>query len=248
MPFPIAVPLALFGAGLVQGLTGFGFALVAVPALLFFLEPPAAVSLAMLLAPTVCLYVVIRDWRRIRLPEILLMLVAAVPGTWIGAQALVFWPAAAIKVLAGAAVLASSVPLLLGYRRRFGRERLGAIAAGVMSGFLSGSTGLPGPPVVLLLANQGWDRDAFRASLSLFFAVASTMAVVTFRLNGVLQDELVLRAAWLFPTLVLGVVLGAWLAPRVNVQRFELLTSLLIVGTGSTTLISGLVGVGGPIC
>lgn len=237
--FPLASS-AMLAAGLVQGMTGFGFALVAVPILLIFLDPPSAIGLTMLMALLVAAFVCARHWRHVRLVETSLMLGASVPGILLGTQALTVWPAPTIKTLAGAAAVASALPLLLGYRRRFGRERLAAVAAGALSGFLQGSTGLSGPPIVLLMSNQGWHPEVFRASLSFFFTLASALTVAALRVNGVLTDELLLSSTSLLPALVGGMFLGIWLAGRVDVQRFRLVVNLLILATGTATLISGL--------
>lgn len=233
---------AILVAGFVQGLAGFGFALIVVPTLLLFLDPPSSVALTMVLAAIVCIPIILHTWRHIKTVESLLMLGATVPGVWVGTQALLIWPATAIKLLAGAAAVASSIPLLLGFRRRFSRERPAIVAGGFLSGFLQGSTGLSGPPIVLVLSNQGWDRDAFRANLSLFFTVSAVFTVVAIWLNGALRPEIMTRSVVLAPALMLGLLGGLWTAPRVKLARFQLIVALLVMLTGSAALISGLVG------
>lgn len=239
MLFLTAGSLAVLAAGFVQGLAGFGFVLVVVPVLLVLLDPPDAVSLSQVMGLFVCLYVAARAWRYVKIKQMLLVIVATLPGIWFGAAILLLWPASGIKILAGLAVIASTIPMLFGFRRRFRRERSAALVAGGISGLLQGSTGLAGPPVVILLANQGWDRDAFRASVSLFLAVVTIIALIVFRLNGILQDVTFVRAAMLFPALLLGVSAGVWLAPRIDAQRFQRVVTILILCTGTITLITG---------
>jgi uncharacterized membrane protein YfcA len=235
-----ALSLSIFLAGLVQGLTGFGFILVSVPILLLFLDAPTTVVLSQLLALGACIYVAARHWRAIRPLEMLLILAAAAPCIWVGAQALLRWPSAAIKVLAGLVVLAAAAPLLLGVRYRVGRERLGALVAGAISGFLQGSTGMSGPPVVILLANQGWRRDVFRASVSFYLALASLISLAIYAANGALQPDHLAQAAWLLPALALGTFSGTRLAPRVNLKRFQLLVNGLLCGAGLSSAVTGL--------
>jgi uncharacterized protein len=245
MPPPLyllAGSLAIFLAGLVQGVSGFGFILVAVPVLLLFLEPAVAVVIAELLAAAICLVMAIRLRGRVRPLETAIMVLAALPSVWLGVQALRFWPGASLKVLTGLVVLAATLPLLRGVRHHFRRERLAAALAGLISGFLQGSTGMSGPPIVILLANQGWQRDAFRASIACYLAILTLLTLPLFVLNGLLDAERFGQAGWLAPALALGYLAGTWLAPRLDLRRFHLLVHLLVLAGGLVTLISGLVG------
>ena len=145
-PFYLLVgSLAVFLAGMVQGVSGFGFILVAVPVLLLFLEPQVAVVIAGVLSAVICTAMAVRMHGRVRRLVTLIMVLAALSSTWAGVQALRYWPSSSVKMLTGLAVLAATLPLLVGYRRRFRRERLAAIVAGAISGFLQGSTGMSGP-------------------------------------------------------------------------------------------------------
>ena len=243
MPEPgvlAALSLTIFLAGLVQGLTGFGFILVSVPLMLLFLDAPTTVVLSQLLALGSCVYVAARLWRQIRLARMLVILAAAAPCIWVGAQALVHWPGAAIKVLAGVVVLGAAAPLLLGFRYRVGRERLAALSTGAVSGFLQGSTGMSGPPVVILLANQAWGRDVFRASVSLYLALTTCLSLAVYAAGGVFGVGHLAQAAWLVPALALGTFSGNRLAPRVNLKRFQLLVNGLLCVAGITSAITGL--------
>jgi uncharacterized membrane protein YfcA len=245
MPSPVYLlvgSLAIFLAGLVQGVSGFGFILVAVPVLLLLLDPPGAVVIAELLAAVVCVVMAIRMRGRVRRLETLIMVLAALPSIWFGVQALRYWPSFSVKVLTGLAVLAAVLPLLCGYRRHFRRERLAAIAAGAISGFFQGSTGMSGPPIVILIANQGWDREVFRASIATYLAVVTVLTLPLLALSGLLTPPLVGQAAWLGPALALGFAAGTWLAPRLNLRRFQLVAQLLVLTGGLVTLISGLAG------
>lgn len=239
-PILLALSLTIFLAGLVQGLTGFGFILVSVPLMLLVLDAPTTVVLSQLLSVGACLYVAARLWRQVRLTRMLAILAAAVPCIWLGAQALLHWPSAAIKVLAGVVVLGAAAPLLLGWRYRVGRERLAALAAGTVSGFLQGSTGMSGPPVVILLTNQGWGRDIFRASVSLYLALTTGLSLTVYAVGGIFGIGHLALAAWLLPALALGAFSGNRLAPRVNLKRFQLLINVLLCAAGVSSAITGL--------
>jgi uncharacterized membrane protein YfcA len=236
----LAAQAAFFAAGIVQGLTGFGSVLVVVPILLLFLDAQTAVITTQLVVFGLCVFMAARRWRQIRLTETAIILLAAGPGIWLGAQALQFWSSSAIKVVAGLAVLAAVVPLLLGIRRRVRRERLAAIPAGLVGGLLQGSTGMSGPPVVILFANQGWERQAFLGSISLYLSASTVCSLSLYNQAGLLKTQQALLALWLLPALLLGGWLGHALAPRVDLPLFQRLICLLVLAGGASTLISGL--------
>ncbi len=231
-----AASLTVFVAGILQGLTGFGFVMVALPVLLFLLDPPRAVSLSQILGLTACLLMTGGLRKKLQLTETLILIAATLPGIWLGAAALMLWPPTIIKMLVGATVVGASIPMLSGFSRPFKHERLAAVGAGAISGLLQGSTGLGGPPAVILLTNQGWPREVFRASISLFLAVISIITLSLYRLSGVLTDDTALLAALLLPALVLGLFTGMRLAPKVNVQLFRKMVNLLVLATGLMAL------------
>jgi uncharacterized membrane protein YfcA len=240
LPALLAALLAFFLAGVVQGLTGFGSVLVVVPVLLLFLDAQTAVITTQLVVFALCVYMAVRRWRQVRLVETTIILLAAGPGIWLGALALQYWTSAAIKVVAGLAVLAAVAPLLLGIRRRVKHERLAAIPAGLIGGVLQGSTGMSGPPVVILFANQGWERQAFLGSISLYLSASTVCSLSLYNQAGLLRAQQALLAIWLLPALLLGGWLGHALAPRVDLPLFQRLICLLVLAGGASTLVSGL--------
>ena len=172
----LAASAALVGA-FVQSTTGFGFALVLSPALFAVMDPVEAVMALLVLGVALSLLVLFErgrpehvDWR-----SLAPMLVAALPGLAVGAVAL------------DAAVEAG--PAGGGRRRRGGGGGLAAappparrwppapeprgagIGAGFVSGALTTSINVNGPPIVLWLEARGasprssgrrWRRPSWR--------------------------------------------------------------------------------------
>jgi hypothetical protein len=238
-PALAALTLAFLLAGLVQGLTGFGSVLMAVPVALVVLEPRVAIVVTQLVVMWSGLAMAVHMWRHVRLAVMLTIVVSSMPGIVLGALALQLWPAWAIKVVAGVGIILATIPLFLGYRRKVGPERLAAVPAGFLGGLLHGSTGMAGPPVVILLANQGWPRDAFRASVSGYLGIASIWSMAVYWRAGLLTLEVGQHALMLLPFLALGTYAGTRLVHRVNLPLFQRLVTLLVLLGGLTTLITG---------
>ncbi|HYN51558.1 MAG TPA: sulfite exporter TauE/SafE family protein [Thermoleophilaceae bacterium] len=236
--------LAALAGAFVQSATGFGFALVLSPALLAVLEPVEAVTTLLSLGLVLNLLVLFEhgrpehvDWR-----PLVPVLLAAVPGLAVGLIALTQLSKEALQVTVGVAViLAAAWQLLRGSRP----ARLPA-GSGWLVGFLSGalttSISVSGPPVVIWLEARGISPEEFRASLAVsFFAFNLAGASLLVAAEGVGA----LDAATILPLLVLvlaGHVLGALAFRRLDRERFFTAVLVLVAATGLASIVAGLAG------
>jgi uncharacterized protein len=241
----LAGAAALLGA-LVQSATGFGFALVLSPALFAVLDPYEAVTTMLLLGPPLNA-LVLRDSERgdaqVRL--LVPVLVAALPGLVLGALALSVLSKPVLQLAVGAAVVAAAV-WQLHHRARRGGPRAGgraaAWAAGVVSGALTTSISVSGPPIVLWLEAQGMRPGPFRATLAASFLALNVVGgVVVVVAGGTGAVRLDVVAALLALSLV-GHVLGARAFRRLTGPRFSLVALGLVVCAGLASAAAGLAG------
>lgn len=147
--------IVLAGAS-VQWLTGMGFALVAVPALILVLGPGTGVALANCAAGAISVVGIAEGWRNVRLVAMVPLIAAAactVPvGTWTAAQL----PEPMLLIGVGALVSTAVVLVLRGLRIPALRGIWGAVAAGAVGGFMNSSAAVGGPPLSLYAVNAGW--------------------------------------------------------------------------------------------
>ena len=166
----LAAVAALAGS-FVQSSTGFGFALVLSPALFAVMDPVEAVMALLVLGLALSVLVLFErgrpehvDWR-----SLVPMLVAALPGLAVGAVALTQLSKGTLQVAVGVAVVGVAAWQLRRRRRGIGHPRLGqgaGIGAGFVSGALTTSINVSGPPVVLWLEARGASPEEFRESLA----------------------------------------------------------------------------------
>ena len=162
--------LAAFVGAFVQSATGFGFALVLSPALFAVLDPVEAVTALLALGFLLNLLVFFEHGRpgAVDWPSILPMLIAAGPGLVVGFAVLEALSKEALQVAVGVAVLLAA-GWQLRQRRRQKRPALPASAGwavGFLSGTLTTSISVSGPPLVLWLEARGVGPQEFRASLA----------------------------------------------------------------------------------
>ncbi|MCX4531452.1 sulfite exporter TauE/SafE family protein [Streptomyces sp. NBC_00841] len=226
--------IVLIGAS-VQWLTGMGFALIAVPALVLVLGPAEGVVLANCAAGAISLVGLASGWRQVRPASMVPLVVAAactVPaGSWVAARL----PEPALLAGMGALVSGAVLLVLRGVRVPALRGPGGAVAAGAVGGFMNSSAGVGGPAVSLYAVNAGWTVREFVPNAQFYGVVVNAFSVAA---NGVPQLSAPL---WLLITvgLAAGALIGKALTERVPEKRARLLVLLLALGGGIITLAKG---------
>lgn len=204
-------------AALAQAVTGFGAALVAVPLLALVVDPVTAV----VAATTVSLVLTAGSWWRERLHvdtrQARHLAIAGVLGMPLGLIALALADENTLSLLIGGALLVLVGLLLSGVRLPQGRFT--TWTAGVVSGGLLTSTGMNGPPLVLVL--QSLEPRRYRATLQAVFCGQDMVAVAVFvALGHVSEAALILTAAGVLG-LPLGWAMGDRVFRRVPAERFR---------------------------
>lgn len=229
----IAAMVIVTLAGLISGLTGFGFAMISVPVLLVIYEPAAVITLTMGLTFFTCLLIVASAWRSTAIGTILTMLPGTTAGLFTGAYLLALADAAAIKAVAGAVVVTFSIVLLRGIRLRGTDSAAAAVIAGGASGVLATTTGLSGPPAVMLLAAREFERDAFRATIAGYFVVVNVVGYLALFSQSLLTRDQIGVTATLLPVALLSTFAGTRLSRFVPALMFRRMTLVLLLLTGA---------------
>ena len=230
---------AVFFAAIIRGATGFGFALVLAPVMLLLLEPKSVVVIILLLGLLSSVVVVGASLRSIRWRWIAPMLAGILLGIPLGIWTISVISESALKIMIGAVVVAFAIPLALGFTYPFRRERPLAGAVGVTTGFLAASTSIGGPPMVLFMHNQGWDKEEIHPSLAACFVVMSVGALVGLLIPGLVDASMALTAVSLAPALLIGTAVGIAFFRRINARLFRRLSVVIIFGAGIAAVLSG---------
>jgi uncharacterized protein len=240
MPHIFWGALAILCGAVVQGTTGFGIALVAVPVLMQIMPPETVPPMMVVLSLANNAVVLARAWRSVRLRLVLPLIIGGLIGLPFGIWILEVLDPTSIKVAVGLGVVLMAVTMLLGWRRRLRHQRTGLAAVGLLGGVLHTSTSVSGPPVIIFLANQGVEKDQFRANVIAFFTVLNAISIPMFWFTGLLTvAEVKLALVYLIP-LVLGSLAGVWLVKRINEQLFRRIVLALVAVSGLALVVNSL--------
>lgn len=237
--------LLITASATLQGTTGFGFNILAVPVLALFIEPQVVVPVIVLLSVLLNCLVLGTSLPYLNLGRIRLLLLACVAGTPVGVVLLSTFDPGPVRLVIGLVVLMTGLIMLAGWRRPLSDERLASGLAGSLGGAMNGFIGMAGPPVIFLFANQGMAPAEFRTNIVAYFLLTSCVALGAFALNGSLTGEVLGLTAVTIPGTVLGVLLGIRLHHRVSLALFHRLSLLLVTIAGVTALIAGGIDVAG---
>jgi uncharacterized membrane protein YfcA len=234
--FSAALIVALFAAllaGIVTGLTGFGLALISTPILLFVYEPRTVVVLTAIFSIFISSAVVWDSWHVARRRLVLALLIPAVIGVVAGAEVLSVIDPDYVRLGVGVIVIFSALLLVRDVRLPGANTRWGTLVAGSASGALSTSTGLAGPPIVLLLASRGLPKHEFRGTSALYFLPMSMVGLAVLSLRGLVEPGEILLGLLLIPAAMIGKAVGTVLLGRVSEKTFRALTLGLVILTGT---------------
>jgi len=228
--------VALFAAllaGMVTGLTGFGLALISTPLLLFVYEPRTVVVLTAFFSVSITIAVVWDSWREAHRWLAVALFAPSVFGIVAGAEVLRLVDPVYIRLAVGVIVVLSALLLVRDVRLPGAGTRWGPVVAGSTSGALSTSTGLAGPPIVLLLASRGLPKEEFRSTSALYFLAMSFVGLLVLAGRGLIEGGEIGLALVLVPAAIVGKVVGTAFLKKVSERAFRALSLGLVILTGA---------------
>jgi hypothetical protein len=220
--------------------SGFGFALLAVPLLAAATDARTAVIVASLTSLGLNLTTVARERAHVRWRTANLVTAAAVFGMPVGLLILVRAPERLLTGLIAAVVLGCTLLVWREARFRAGTGAVGAV--GVLVGVLTTSTGTNGPPLVAAFHALGYDPRTFRATLAATFVGTGVIGLAGFLLTGQV-GALTLRIAVIaLPAVLLGWGLGNRIFARVDRVTFRRIVLVGLVASSGAALARALTG------
>ncbi len=214
--------VALFAAT-VNGALGYGFSSLTVPiALLVF--PNKILSPALVLVELAINTFVVglnRNSFEIARKRAMPILFGLVPGIIVGSYLLSSANPGLLKLWTYVVLLPLILSQAAGYRRPIRAERAAGASLGVGVGVLYATTTISGPPLALMLNNQGVNKTEFRATLGTVRIVESVTTAIAYAVLGLFSAQSVRLVVPLAPAVLLGLPLGTYLIRHVPNESFR---------------------------
>jgi uncharacterized membrane protein YfcA len=222
--------------GFVNGLTGFGTGMTALPLWLQVLEPVLAAQLVSAASVGGHVYTLPTLWRAFNWRRMAPMTIAGLIGVPIGVWLLSRISLGAFKLTVGLLLVGYCAFMLFaaGRVRVAGGGAKAEAAIGIGGGVLGGIAGLSGVLPIVWATLKGWSKEQRRVSLQVFNMIVLTATLVVSLMRGLIGMSLLATFAVALPGTFLGARLGVMLYRRVDDMSFEriVLALLLISGIG----------------
>lgn len=220
----------LFLAALIKATLGFGESLLAIPLLTFVLGIQVAAPLISLIAATVTLLLLVRNWQAIDLTATWRLLIAAIVGIPVGVWGLATLPAVWVTkglgmlliVVGGYNLLQPTMTGLQDWRWPY--------LFGFLAGLFGGAYNMASPPVLLYGAVRRWSPEQFRVTLQGFFLPVSTLILIGHASAGLWTQQVLQLYALSWPMMLVAFWLGNRFAQQIDQQIMgRLLYSALVI-------------------
>ncbi len=224
----------VFLAAFQQSMSGFGFALVAMPLMVQLLGIHVAAPLIAGLGLILTCINTVRWHKALDLGEIRRLGIWMLLGIPVGILGVAYLDESLLKTGLGMLLVGYALFALFRPEKLPIVSRRWAYLAGLLAGILGGAYNTPGPPLILYGHLRRWPHDRFRAVLQSVFAFSAALVVVGHLFARHFTPEVV---SWLWPTsiaVLAGVGLGAvadhYLSPQ-QVRTWITVVTLVLGGT-----------------
>ena len=239
----IAIVVAgALAAGFVHGLSGTGYALMALGFWLQAMSPLTAAPLVALCSVAAHVQSLPAIWHGVRLRRLWPFLVAGLLGVPLGTLLLEHVRVQPLKLSVGILLILYSA--WMGFVRRppivTGGGRLADAAAGFTGGVMGGMASLSGPVPTIWLQLRGWNKHEQRGVNQPFNMAVLATALVSSAVAGFLDRTFLVWAVITLPTTLIGARLGLMLYGRVDDVSFRRIVLVLLGLSGATLIASSL--------
>lgn len=232
----LALTLIVIAAGFLQGLTGFGFLLIALPLLGFFIGIKTLIPLLILLALCISIFLSIQLRQSINYRNTAVLMAATLPGIPLGVYVLTHVSAQTLSIGLGILMIGFTTYQFIAKPKPRKLGWISTAIAGFSSGVIAGSIGAGGPPVIIYSTLQPWNKDQGKATLAFYFAVSGACVAATHAYTGLITAEIRHMFLISLPALALGVFLGTVAYKRLSDHGYRKLAFILVFILGCTMI------------
>ncbi len=228
----IILLLIIFLAAFLQGLSGFGFQLVAIPLLSLFINIKEAIPLAALCGYLVNIYLIISLRQHIKIFSLRRLIVGATIGIPIGAYFLASADPIIVERFLGVFIIFFVLLNHFKIIKQVGLNVNWGYVFGLISGILGGAFNTNGPPIIVYFYLQGMKKEELKASITGYFIFTSSLIVLSHLISGVATVNTYITFAKFIPVVLIGIIAGNAVFKRIDssVYNFVILIILLLLG------------------
>lgn len=235
------IVLGWFAGGFINGVAGFGAAMIAMPLIAPFVDLSIAVPSCTLIVLTLNFQVgwtfrKFIEWRYVKG-----IFIGAIPGVLLSVVVLEYVSEVYLK--AGMGVFITCYALWSLFIEKSG-DRIINSAWGYLSGLLSSAFGMAfgfnGPPLAAYIAYSGCEAKALKGLLGAGFIITGICIVSAKAATGQMTSPVMLTYFAATPAVILGSKLGIWMSSYLNEYSYRKVLFVALAGMGLNIVWSAL--------
>lgn len=237
---PVTLPqfafivVGLSVAYIIFGIAGFGTALIAGPLLANFIPVAMIIPMLALLDFTAAVVNVMRDAGSATVIEVKRLVPMMVAGSIVGAALLLLGRPDATMLAMGVFAVAYSLYAMSGVKPMARLTPRAAVPIGFVGGVCSAMFGSGGFIYSIYLTGRLDTKEQIRVTLSTLIGLSTLTRVILFLVAGVYANlSILLLAALLFPTVLIGTAIGRHITLKLTREQFVRFVSVIVLCSGA---------------
>jgi len=223
-------------ASILQTGTGFGFSIVATPFLLLLFDARDAIQINIFLSLVISLAM----YRKVRTNIDRAVLKRFIIGSFIGLPLgiIVFLLVDIPKLKLGIGFVILLLTALLLLKLRIKQKPNRDVAIGGLSGSLTTSIGMPGPPLLLYFSGTDTAKETLRGTTLVYYLFIYSISLLIQIIFAGTSMTVWKSCLFALPLVWLGLYLGQYLFLKVNQTGFRIFMYIILLFTGIYLLLS----------
>ncbi|HWO97391.1 MAG TPA: sulfite exporter TauE/SafE family protein [Bacillus sp. (in: firmicutes)] len=223
-------------ASLLQTCTGYGFSIVGTPFLLLIYPGHTAIQINIILSLCLSIFMIFKIGKEVDKPLLIRLIKGSIMGLVLGIFIYLYIDIQLLKIVVGGLILISTVLLILKLTILQTKNR--DFLTGGISGLLTTSIGVPGPPLLLYFSGVGTDKAILRSTTLAYYLFVYFISLVMQILFGGTSKEAWISSLVAIPSLFIGILLGQLLFKWISKKIFRLITYIILLFTGGYLLVT----------
>lgn len=230
--------LIILIASVLQTSTGFGFSILATPFLLLIFQPAEAIQINLLLSLVISSALIMKIKKDIDFGMLKRFIAGSALGLPIGMIIFMLIDINSLKLAVSLIILGLTILLIFAFRISQSKKR--DVFVGGLSGLLTTSIGMPGPPLLLYFSGTHTEKEKLRGTTLAFYLFIYSVSLITQVIFAGTNKTIWVSSLSALPLVLAGLYLGQRLFKRINQNLFRKFTYIILLFTGIYLLIESM--------
>lgn len=228
----------ILGASVLQTSTGFGFSILATPFLLLLFNVAEAIQINLILSLVISGALIFKIQSDIDMGVLKRLIAGSVAGMPVGIAIFLSADLEKLKLAISLTILLLTVLLIFSFRIKQTKRR--DTFFGGLSGSLTTSIGMPGPPLLLYFSGTNTNKEKLRATTLAFYLFIYSISLMLQIIFSGTSKTIWTASGLAIPFVLAGLYLGQLLFKRIDQRTFRFVTYGILLFTGLFLLFDNL--------